>query len=456
MINTTVAVYNDANALYQMSTFSYSTSEVIIMLYEESQTRLNFLLLSIEAVCVGQRPAGSPVMVPGYDPTYPSPSQINTVAYQAQAVISYTITIVQEISNYCSQYIDASAQVDSSCGCPTQIQCEQVIQRWSQANVTVSVYQSMQLTNTTLIRHMNATASATLIEAINSTNTLLAQQKTCTDCLTSGCRKNKVKAVKQCGGSKTRSKCRSQASKSAKRVKNNNSRRRKCKKKKEQGGQQQMKKNVNNRWSGVWSATSQMSYNFYRNITATTTTGGLLISNYNVRNSMINYYYAFYNYSSSAQTISNDVTITAENCSAQANTDIEVVIKNATDFYFNETFTFSLQVTDENVTECFSSSDKAFELLAQFANEIGNCEKQPMAIIRQIYVNISSSYQYMTQGVNYYSYAHDQCVRAYCPFLAATVLTPWICFALKRTLAGIYDTPSSINAYMGCSQRVSL
>lgn len=322
-------------------------------------------------------------------------------------------------------------------------------------SLVIKIYTSYNLTNTTLIRYMNATISGSFTNAINATNILLAQQRTCADCMNTGCQKNKAKGVKQCAtGSKAT--CMKQASQSAKRVKDNLSCGKKRKKEKFQRGKKSMERNVNNRWAGVWSFGNQMMANFYANITATTATGKLLISNALVRSDMLSIYYLYMNYTFSISSSSNVITDAANTCSNATSAAVDQMIADATNNYYDQIYAFSQQVTSDNNSNCFNASDQAFELLAAFANEIDQCPQKAETVVQQIYLNISYNFYYWGQRVDYFSTGHDKCVRSYCPFVSLLIRSPWTCFSLKRALPSIYDTPQSISGYRVCAEQVNL
>lgn len=450
-INAQLQAWQLANSQSNMTQLSSVSTETIFGLYEQSQTNVNYLLIYMMASSIGKAPTGAPA-----GSTFVTPTSVATVSYQAWAILNLTVSLTQEIETYCQQYISASAQVDNGCSCPTVEQCTEVIQQWESASLVVSIYTSYNLTNTTLIRFMNATSSGTFMSAVTSTNQLLAQQKTCANCMTTGCQKNKAKAVKQCSGGKSKNTCKRKASKSAKRVKSNISRGKKHKKEKKQRGQKSMEKNVNNRWSNVWGFGNRMMSNFYANVTATTATGKFLVSNNLVRNDMMSYYYLYSNYTFDISQSSNVITEAANICSNETNAAVEKMVADATNTYFDQVYAFSQKVTDDNNTKCYQASDKAFELLAAFANEIEKCPQQAEVIVQQIYLNISTNFYYWGQRVDYWSSGHDQCVRSYCPFLSLLILSPWTCMSLKRALPSIYDTPQSISKYRSCNQQVRI
>lgn len=110
-----------------MTTSNAMMSEITIQLAYESSTKTNYLLGRLQTACVGRSIVGVPDVVPGYDSSYPNPTNYNNVGLQAQAVVAFAGTLSQEILNFCQQLIDTQQTSSANCTmCPTLEECAAV------------------------------------------------------------------------------------------------------------------------------------------------------------------------------------------------------------------------------------------------------------------------------------------------------------------------------------------
>lgn len=258
-----------------MTSMSSVISQQTITLAQQSGFSLLYLLSSAATFSIGANVTANISSVLGYNPNYTSPQNLSSVGLQAQAVIQVSANISSEVANYCQQFYDLAQSVNANCTtCPTNQTCQQVINKWQNASLSVEFLANSTVVNSTLIRTANLTVQGTLIDAISSTNILIKNMTECAKCLNTGCTRNQAVAIRPCSkgnGSKSTSErkeaCRRKASESAKRMQRIASKGRKNKGNKSKQRQKGMEKKNKDHWKNVWTQANQMASNFFMNIT---------------------------------------------------------------------------------------------------------------------------------------------------------------------------------------------
>lgn len=175
-----------------------------------------------------------------------------------------------------------------------------------------------------------------------------------------------------------------------------------------------------------------------------------------VRTEMINYSSAYSIFINQVFNLTEETSESATNIANGATEESNYKIIDATKTYNVEIYNFTSKVLTDNYESCLNFSYDARNLQFEFLNEVSKCDDGMALLTQEIFGNLSMTFTWWIEQINYFSNCHDQCIANYCPFVKYRLSTSYKgCLFCKRYFPKIYNNETLKTNYKNCNGEVS-